>query len=182
MTRYKPLTQEVHRRLAQQLQAGDYAIDATAGNGHDTLFLAQAVGGNGHVYAFDIQASALQQTQKRLTQHHCLQQVTLCHSSHTHMQQQLPSDWVGHVKAVTFNLGYLPGSDKSTITQADSTLTALGQSLNLLSDGGLLCVLSYRGHMGGQDEYQVTRQWFTQQSGSLEIIESKGPVLFLLHK
>ena len=48
-----------HRLLAQATPAGGTAIDATAGNGHDTLFLAQCVGANGRVYAFDIQPQAL---------------------------------------------------------------------------------------------------------------------------
>lgn len=40
---------------AQVLRPGDVAVDATAGNGHDTLFLAQAVGPSGTVYAIDVQ-------------------------------------------------------------------------------------------------------------------------------
>ena len=36
--------------LEKAVSPGDIAIDATAGNGHDTLFLAKLVGENGHVY------------------------------------------------------------------------------------------------------------------------------------
>ena len=44
--------------LSRAIQPGDRVIDATMGNGHDTLYLCEAVGPEGHVYAFDVQPQA----------------------------------------------------------------------------------------------------------------------------
>ena len=71
-----------HHLLAQFLGNGQKVIDATTGNGYDTLFLAEAVGHSGLVYAFDIQEQALQKTRELLAEHHCLQQVKLIHAGH----------------------------------------------------------------------------------------------------
>ena len=48
-----------HRVAESVLREGDLAVDATAGNGHDTVFLAQAVGETGKVFAIDVQAAAI---------------------------------------------------------------------------------------------------------------------------
>ena len=60
-----------------------------------------------------------------------------------------------NVAAITFNLGYLPGSDKSIQTRAESTEGALAASIQLLSSGGYLCVTAYRGHSGGTSEAET---------------------------
>lgn len=52
-----PYSKELLKMAAGE---GDIVVDATMGNGHDTQFLAELVGENGHVYAFDIQESASQ--------------------------------------------------------------------------------------------------------------------------
>ena len=48
-----------HELLRQRLRPGDNALDGTAGNGHDTLLLAQCVGPGGRVWAFDVQPQAV---------------------------------------------------------------------------------------------------------------------------
>jgi hypothetical protein len=49
------------------LQPGDVAVDATCGNGHDSLFMAQAIGPTGELHAVDVQVRThtlyLQQSQ-----------------------------------------------------------------------------------------------------------------------
>ena len=45
--------------IRTQIKPGDLCIDATMGNGHDTLFLSQLAGPSGFVLAFDIQQAAL---------------------------------------------------------------------------------------------------------------------------
>eukprot|EP01031_Cornospumella_fuschlensis_P016063 gene16063-19615_t len=52
--------------MTDRLRAGDIAVDATAGNGHDTLFLARLIGPGGHVYAVDVQEPAVLETRRRL--------------------------------------------------------------------------------------------------------------------
>lgn len=165
------LTQVAHAKLAAALHPGDLAIDATAGNGHDTLFLAQQVSPGGHVLAFDRQASALAKTRQRLTDANLLDCTTLIEGDHATMLEHAPTDWQGRVQAIAFNLGYLPGSDKEVITQASSTRAALDASLVLLSPGGLLSVLIYRGHEGGHGEEAMILQWIEDRSTDFKLVD-----------
>lgn len=151
------LTEKVHQILSARLCAGDLAIDATAGNGHDTLFLAQTVGRTGHVYAFDVQPTALEQTRRRLaaagfSDH---QTIHLLQKSHAEMRENIPIEHHGRIAAVMFNLGYLPGADKSLITQTESTRQAMEAGLSLLREGGALTVVAYTGHPGGEEETET---------------------------
>lgn len=183
MNRQTPLTRRAHDLLGEQLSLGEIAIDATAGNGHDTLFLATRVGPSGTVHAFDIQAQALEQTRERVAAAHCRTPVFLHHRSHADMLSTLPASARGQVAAITFNLGYLPGADHSTTTQTDSTLAALRQSLTLLRPGGVLSVLAYRGHAGGREEAEAVAAWCVRQSELAHAVyESPGPVLHICHR
>ena len=60
----KRLTQIAHEAIAAVLHDGDTTIDATAGNGHDTLMLARLVGESGRVIAFDVQSDAIIATRR----------------------------------------------------------------------------------------------------------------------
>ncbi len=132
------------------LQPGEVAVDATVGNGHDTLFLAQQVGAQGHVYGFDIQEEALARTRRRLEEAGLRDRVTLLQMGHEHMAEAVPAAWHGRIGAVMFNLGYLPGgSDRTCITRPQTTVPALEAALRLLRPGGVLTVVAYRGHPGG---------------------------------
>lgn len=184
MNRPTPLTQRAQQAVAAVLAPGDRAIDATMGNGHDTLFLARQVAPVGQVAAFDIQAAALLNTQQRLDDAGLLTIARLYHCDHDQMLQQLPDDWREGVSAVMFNLGYLPGGDKTVITQATSTIAALHQALQLLRPGGLLSVLLYRGHAGAGAEADAVTRWLQTLSPDhrLQVVESPGPVLFLARK
>lgn len=178
MTRPVPLTRLAHELLRQHLRPGDIAIDATAGNGHDTLFLAQQVGSQGSVHAYDIQVQALQTTRDRLKHAACGARVHLHETSHEHLLETLPDDYPGQISAITFNLGYLPGSDHRITTRSESTMAALQQSLKLLRRGGVLSILAYRGHPGGQEEADRIDQWCESQSGlAHETHDSPGPIL-----
>lgn len=141
------ITAEAHRLLAGRIQPGDTVVDATAGNGHDTLFLAQLVGEGGLVYAYDVQEQAIAATAERLAAAGMQNRVQLHHASHTEI-----SFIQEEIQAVVFNLGYLPGSDKEMITQADSTIEAVQAALHQLSRGGMIVLVIYRGHEGGEEE------------------------------
>ena len=178
MSLHRSLTQLAHELLAERLQPGDIAIDATAGNGHDTLFLAHRVGQTGEVHAYDIQAEALQATRRRLDEAGCAGRVQLHPASHSRLLHTLPADYRGRVAAVVFNLGYLPGGDRHTTTQSDSTLAALEQALALLRPGGVLSILAYRGHPGGREEARAVADWCDRQADlEHQVHESPGPVL-----
>ncbi|MGB0372165.1 MAG: class I SAM-dependent methyltransferase [Opitutales bacterium] len=157
------LTERVHQALSELLAPGDCAIDATMGNGYDTLFLANSVGPKGKVWAFDIQEAALESTRKRLIDGES-DHVTLVHSGHETMKAHLPEDAYGQIKAIVFNLGYLPGTDKSVTTHAESTLSAIEAGLELLSPTGAIHILCYTGHSEGYSEWQQLQEWMSQQA------------------
>ena len=149
-----------HRVARRALAPGDWAVDATAGNGHDTCALADAVGAEGRVWAFDVQPQALRSTRRRLDERGLGERVTLLEQGHETMQSALPPEVEGRARAVTFNLGYLPGSsDKTRTTTPDTTLPALRAAAALLAEGGAMTVVCYRGHPGGTEETQAVRRW-----------------------
>ena len=169
------LVKEAHAIIQQHLQPGDIALDATVGNGHDTLHLAKQVGPAGQVYGFDIQASALDSARLKLEQHNLCACVTLSHDSHAHIAEVIPEHHQGNIKAVMFNLGYLPGSDKTVITQTGSTLAALNAALAVLAPKGVVTILAYPGHSGGDEETSSVQNWCGQLNShqfSVRIIHS----------
>jgi len=145
--------------LASHLQPGNVVVDATVGNGHDTAFLAQCVGEQGRVFGFDIQSTALEKTLQRLQQQCPQVPVQLFQAGHEQMVQHIPQSYHGQVKAVVFNLGYLPGANHAVITQAQTTRLALEQSVKLLSREGIISIMVYPGHPGGAEETNEVSQW-----------------------
>lgn len=143
--------------IRSALPVGGVALDGTMGNGHDTLFLAQCVGAAGRVYAFDVQHTAIDATRERLESGEVAEQVTLIHASHAEIAQHLPTDLTLH--AAMYNLGYLPRGDRSVITHTASTLVALSETLTRLVRGGILTVVLYPGHSGGDDEAAAVVAW-----------------------
>lgn len=146
--------------LHSRLRKGDIVVDATAGNGHDSLFLAQQVLPGGQLFIFDVQAEALRQTRVRLTENGVpLDAVTFLHAGHETLDTALPETLRGKVRAIMFNLGYLPGGDKQLITQPATTMIALQSSLDWLDTDGLLTVVAYPGHDGGREEALALEDW-----------------------
>lgn len=137
-----------HGFVAPYIKGGAIAVDATVGNGHDTMFLAQAVGTSGRVYGFDIQAVALRKTAARLDDAGLNQRVELIEAGHEHMEEYINTP----VDIVMFNLGYLPGGDHGQTTRADTTVKAIEAGLKLLKPGGLMTVVIYTGHSGASEE------------------------------
>ena len=178
-----------HDRLSEVLMPGDIAIDATVGNGHDTCFLAGAVTPVGHVYGFDIQVPAIDAAQERLSNSGCDCQVDLILAGHETMQDYIPAKFHGLVGAVMFNLGYLPGSDKQVTTRPSTTVQALESGLSLLRPGGVLSVMAYPGHLGGQVETEQVRVWMTRADSQVHEVslgqipeKTSAPELWMLTK
>lgn len=135
--------------LENLVQEGDCVIDGTVGNGHDTLFLAKLVGHTGSIHGFDIQAEAIAATQKRLEDAGIMgDHIQLYHCSHDQIGEKVP----GKIKAAVFNLGFLPGGDKSIITMTDSTLPAIAQACEKCLPNGVISIMCYPGHAGGDKE------------------------------
>ena len=157
------LTEQAIARWRTHLQPGDHVLDATAGNGHDTLALAEIVGQKGHVWALDRQEAALEVTQQRLALHP-VAPVTLWQGDHAQLIATLPTNFLPQALAlITFNLGYLPGSDHQLTTTATSTLAALGFLLPHLAQRGALSIIAYRGHPGGLAEAEAVEGWLREK-------------------
>jgi len=158
------------RWVAERFPPGSAAIDATAGGGVDTLFLARQAGPRGRVLAFDVQEEALARTRQRLEEARAageaLADVTLVHAGHERMAEFVPADLHGRIRAVMFNLGYLPGSDSPVITRPETTLPALEAALRLLAPGGILTAVLYPGHPGGLEEAHAVERWMTELPGA----------------
>src|SRR5690625_6407897 len=98
-----------HQILADNVQPGDTVVDATCGNGNDTLFLSKLVGETGHVYAFDIQEQAINNTKTKMTENQ-MKNATYIHDNHAHLSTYIPKNLKGNIGGAIFNLGYLPRS------------------------------------------------------------------------
>ncbi|MGN0250635.1 MAG: class I SAM-dependent methyltransferase [Oliverpabstia sp.] len=143
------ITEWCHHFIREQVKSGDLCIDATAGNGHDTLLLSQLTGPDGTVLAFDIQQKALDATKKRLSDNHAADNVRLCADSHSHMKNYAEK---GTVSCIVFNFGYLPSGDHTICTQSSTSIPAIQQGLELLKTGGLMSLCIYSGQDSGFEE------------------------------
>lgn len=181
-------TVEAQNIVAHHLKPGNVAIDATAGNGHDTVFLATAVGPHGKVYAIDIQYQAIERLKQTL--HHLAFQdrVDLIVADHAHLEQVVAPKLAGSIDCAMFNLGYLPHSDKSITTHRASTLAGIEAAYHLLKPGGIMTVLAYVGHPGGRDEAEGVSNWIESQSMGIEVdriqdeSNPQSPILWVIRK
>ena len=148
----KPL-ELAHDFLAEIISKEDIVVDATMGNGHDTLFLAKLAK---QVYAFDIQEQALEKTSQRLLEAG-LTNVELILQGHETVDQ-----FVTEVKAAIFNLGYLPSADKNIITKPQTTIEALEKLCRMLIKGGRIAIMIYYGHEGGDIERDAVMDFVSQ--------------------
>ena len=174
--------------LEKIIEKGDVVIDATMGNGYDTVYLGNLVGENGKVYAFDVQEEALVSTKKKVIRDNMEDRVELILDGHENLDKYVKEN----VSCVVFNLGYLPRAKHIVITKPDTTLQAIKKSLDLLKPNGIISIAAYIGHEGGLDEknyigeylnsldqnyYNVLHMEFTNQINNppqLILVEKKG--------
>jgi hypothetical protein len=154
------LTAEATTWIEVELSEGALAVDATVGNGYDTLFLAHRVGPHGRVLGFDVQKAALAGAKELLKFVGSLDRVSLIHDSHSRLEDYLPTG--AAIQGAMFNLGYLPRGNRQIITRADTTVAALRAVLGHLADRGRVTLLVYRGHEGGPEEYAGLRSFLEQ--------------------
>ena len=161
------VTEIVHDLVRPHLKPGDTAFDGTAGNGHDTLFLAQCVGSTGHVCAWDIQPLAIERAAALLATH-WITWVILTLGNHA----ELDTFSGRYFHAAIFNLGYLPASDRTIVTTTASSIRAVRAVVERLASGGILTVLAYTAHVGGDDEANAVCQ----------LLQSLDPSEFAFHE
>ena len=165
--------------IIPHLQNGGTAVDYTMGNGHDTLMLAELAD---HVYAFDIQEKAIESTKRLLVEHKRLDKCTLILDSHSNAKKYIS----GPVKAGVFNLGYLPGGDKTITTRTDTTLIAADTAIELMADGGIVFIAVYPGHEEGKLEGELLEKRYGNLDrriycySSFKILNSPDSPYFLI--
>lgn len=138
-----------HHFIKEHVKEGDFCIDATAGNGNDTLLLCELVGNSGKVLAFDIQKKAIENTAEKLEKAGVLHRAQVMLDSHVNMGRYAKE---GSVDCILFNFGYLPGGDHSLATQKSTSLQAISEGLKLLKKGGLMSLCIYSGGDSGFEE------------------------------
>lgn len=173
-------------------------IDGTCGNGHDTLFLAQTSSqyldkdpkAGIHLLAFDVQKTAIVNTKQRL-ERHCFPKnlhISYLHKGHEQAANHCPHN-APPILAV-YNLGFLPGSDKTVTTSPRNSLASFQGLLPLLAYRGMLVIHAYGGHEGGMNEVEAVRQWakgLPEQNWTARCYETITPVknpesLFIIEK
>lgn len=171
--------------LSAHLTEGCTAVDFTMGNGHDTAWLSQTVGETGKVYAFDIQQQALESTARLLKEEGCPENYTLIHDSHANVKEYVKEPY----QAGVFNLGWLPGADKTITTRRESTREAVNAAIELLDHGGILLIAVYPGHPEGKLEGEMLSEMLSEISrfqmsvARLQIINSPtSPYFFTVEK
>lgn len=173
-----------HAYWKELVLPNDLVIDATCGNGHDTLFLAELIP-NGKLYSIDIQAEAIQSTRSKLSSEQ-QSKVMLIHGGH----ETFPSEVAPQsVKLIVYNLGYLPGGDKSKTTMTESTLESLKNALDLIMPDGALSITCYPGHAEGKREYNEVLAFASSLSAKEWCVcvhtwvnRKNGPVLIWMSK
>ncbi|GAA0727151.1 class I SAM-dependent methyltransferase [Clostridium malenominatum] len=135
-----------------KLRPGDVAIDATMGKGNDTIFLRNLVGDEGRVYAFDVQEEAINITREKLNSLNIyINNVEIILDGHENLHRYVNEK----VKVVMFNLGYLPGTSRHLTTKGETTIKAIEKSLEILEKGGVILLVIYYGHEGGEEEREA---------------------------
>lgn len=140
------------------LKEEDIAIDCTLGNGHDTLFLASLP--IQKVFSIDVQKVALEKSLDLLEKtlgipgKEKVELYLLCHSKIDELSLLFKKP-----KLIVYNLGYLPGSDKTIKTKSDTTLMSLEKALSLLAPEGAISITCYPGHEEGKEEEQKVLDW-----------------------
>ncbi len=184
------MKRSVHLQLAQNywksfLKKGDIVIDATCGNGFDSIFLAKHIltKTEGFLFLYDIQKQAIANTRYLLENNlekELLARALFFHKSHEDFEEV---DCSPHL--IVYNLGYLPKSDKMTTTTCESTLKSLQKAFAILHARGAVSIMCYPGHEEGEKELAAVEKYLkTLDASKWEVCHhqwlnrKKSPVLF----
>lgn len=180
------MVEYAHRMVEACVKNGDCAVDATVGNGWDTLKLCELVGECGKVYGFDIQKEAIEHTKEQIQKAGYQERTELFCCSHAEAGNRITRP----IQAFMMNLGYLPGGDKTIVTREDSTVEAIRSLTDLLDSGGIGTILIYYGHEGGFEEKTAVENLLASMPANwgqitrMEVVNRKNspPILYILEK
>lgn len=134
--------------METNLKNNDLVIDATTGNGKDSLFLLNIIN-NGYLFGFDIQKDAIRNTDNILKNK--FNNYTLYNTGHENMYKVL-KNYAGKISLIVFNLGYLPKGNVKITTKSSTTIKAIKDSFKLLNKKGHIVITIYPGHTEGLKE------------------------------
>ena len=166
MKRYQ-ITEWCHHFIRNHVKEGEFCIDATAGNGNDTLLLCELVGEKGKVIAFDIQDEAVTNTKKRLEEHGVLERAEVLQESHVNMSKYAEE---GTVSCIVLNFAYLPGGDHELATRKETSVMAIHEGLRLLKKGGMMSLCIYSGGDSGFEERDAILSEIKQLDGKKYLV------------
>jgi hypothetical protein len=133
----KPHIKLAHSYWKNILTPNDIAFDMTCGNGHDTKYLLSL---GAKVFAFDIQDKAIEETSKRAP-------GAILEKCSFDSLPPLPTPTL-----IVYNLGYLPGGNKTITTLSEATIESVKRSLSILGNRGAISITCYPGHAEGEVE------------------------------
>lgn len=152
------ITELCHNIISKYIDSGMTVVDATVGNGHDTLFLSNTVGDSGKVFGFDIQEDAIKATKKLLDENSC-SNTTLFNCSHCKIKEKLFENEINEIDFAIFNFGFLPKGDKNITTKTETSLLAVKNSIDILKSTGVLSLMLYTGHDEGKIEAKAIEDY-----------------------
>lgn len=159
-------------------------VDATCGNGNDTLFFAKTAAKK--IYAFDVQELAIERTKELLKNNNVLNKCELILDNHSKVKNYVKEK----VKAAVFNLGYLPNSSHKITTNYKTTIEAINNLLEILDIGGRIVVVIYWGHENGKiEKYELMKHFEKFNQKNVEVLKyqfinqkNNAPFLIVLEK
>lgn len=154
--------------VSSYINEGDFVIDCTMGNGNDTLSLAKLTGADhgaegALVYALDVQDKAIEKTAALLKENGIedpeSKGIRLIKDSHVNLSKYIEAAG-RQPSAIIFNLGFMPGQDKSILTSVDTTMQAVEAALDNIMEDGIISVVTYCGHPEGREEHDKLLEYF----------------------
>ena len=180
------LVKHAQEFISDHITEGSIVLDLTSGNGHDSLYLAKKVGEQGKLYAIDIQKKAIQATKELLSAENCLGQTRFILSCHTKFPDNIPRKVKGKANAIMLNLGYLPKGDHQITTKPETTIETISYAYDWLDPEGVMTIIAYRGHSGGQRENLAVSKLISDQKWYCEVElgneKDTSPILYMIRK
>ena len=173
--KHPTITKVSHLLMDKLIDKSMTGVDMTVGKGNDIDFLCERCG---FVYGFDIQKQAIEITADRLQNY---SNYKLINDDHVNILDYInePIDFA------VYNLGYLPGFDKSITTNAETTLQSLRYVFELLKPFGWVLICFYPGHEQGRKELDIVEEFLSSDEYLVSMYQTKivsSPVLYLISK